>query len=84
MSHAEIDGGTITGASGSFTTLGNSGTTAFGGAAATSASSTVATLTLTTVLSSGFGFQTSAGAVATLAAIASIITCLKDKGLMAS
>ena len=56
---------------------------AFHGATPTDQCATIATLTLTTVLSSGFGFQTSAGANAAIAAINSIIDCLREKGLVA-
>jgi hypothetical protein len=55
---------------------------AFHGSTPVDQYATVATLTLTTVLSSGFGFQTSAGAVAAIAAINSVIDCLKEKGII--
>ncbi len=45
------------------------------------ASSTQAALTLTTVLSSGFGFQTSAGANAAIAALQEVIATLTALGL---
>ena len=56
---------------------------AFHGATPTDQCATIATLTLTTVLSSGFGFQTSAGANAAISAINSIINVLREKGLCA-
>ncbi len=55
----------------------------FHGATPTDQCATIATLTLTTVLSSGFGFQTSAGAVAALATINQIVDLLREKGLCA-
>ena len=73
-------GGTTKGA-GSFTTLVATTGVHFNGSAAASASTTVAAI-LTTILGSGFGFQTSANALAAANAINSIITCLKDHGLM--
>lgn len=87
----DINGGTIDGAviggtsavAGTFTTLTATGKFGANGSAAVSAAATVAAIT-TTVLSSGFGFQTSANALAAMNAINSIITCLKDAGLMAS
>jgi len=57
---------------------------AFHGATPVDQYAAVSTLTLTTVLSSGFGFQTSAGFNAAVSAINSIIDLLKEKGLMAS
>ena len=57
---------------------------AMNGVAAASASTTVAALTLTTSLQSGFGWTTSAGHAAAVAALGSILTCLKDHGLMKS
>lgn len=91
-----IDGGTIentpigqttpaaiTGTTVIATTL-TSTTFAMAGLAAASASTTVAALTLTTSLQSGFGWTTSAGHAAAVAAINSLISCVKDKGLMAT
>lgn len=55
----------------------------FHGTSPTAQHSTFTTLTLTTVLSSGFGFQTSAGFTAAVTAINSIIDTLRGKGLVA-
>ena len=55
---------------------------AFHGATPTDQCAAISTLTLTTSLQSGFGFQTSAGFNAFITAFASVLTCLKDHGLM--
>ena len=57
---------------------------AFHGATPVDQYAAISTLTLTTALSSGFGWQTSAGFNAGVAAINSLIDLVKEKGLCAS
>ena len=54
---------------------------AFHGETPTDQCAAISTLTLTTVLGSGFGFQTSAGFNAAISAINQVIDLLKEKGL---
>ena len=86
-----INGGTInnsviggtTPLAGTFTTLTASGKFGVNGQAAVSAAATVAAVS-TGTLQSGFGFSTSAQLVTAITAINSILTALKDAGIMAS
>lgn len=56
---------------------------AFHGATPTDQCAAISTLTLTTSLQSGFGFQTSAGFNAFTAAFNQVVDLLKEKGLCA-
>jgi hypothetical protein len=68
------------------TTLGQSATDliSFHGATAVAQAAVSASVSTTAPVSGAFGFSTSAQAIAVLTALNDILTCLKNKGLMAS